>query len=103
MNIHEIPQIIQDMQRRIADLESRLKKNDSQPTYLGYNEAAKLMGLSYNTIKVKVSQGVLRPQRYNGRKPMFRREYLERIAQGWPESEAMEYINNNCTEIHQKP
>ncbi|MCB0595483.1 MAG: helix-turn-helix domain-containing protein [Phaeodactylibacter sp.] len=103
MNIQELPQIIQEMQRRIADLEARLAINESKPTYLGYKDAAEFLGLSYNTIKVKVSQGELRPQRYNGRSPLFHREYLERIAQGWAESQAMEYINSNCTEIYTKP
>ncbi|MCO6476807.1 MAG: hypothetical protein J5I94_09325 [Phaeodactylibacter sp.] len=88
MNIEELPKIIEDMQSRISKLEARLHEKP-KPTYVGYKGAAEITGLKVSTLRWKVSQGELTPQKYSGRSPLFHVEYLRMKSEGATDKEAI--------------
>lgn len=95
MDYHELPKMVVDLAERVKVLEARLSQKESKPTYLDYEQAAEVLGLSVSRVRVLKSENKLRPAKYSGRFPRFHRDYLEAIAQGVPENDAWENIIAN--------
>lgn len=60
----------------------RKKKEDCaiyDTSIITYKEAAFKLGITYGTLRVYISRGILKPVRPNGRRPYFKREYIDEI------------------------